>query len=321
MNRSLRNAVAAAKTIAITGHKHPDGDCVGSCMAMYYFLKDNFADKTVRVYLETPPENLAVLPAWDEIDTEFLPPEKPYDLFLVLDCSSEDRFPCAKEMVAAAKHTFVVDHHMTNTHFADEEIVLPEASSTCEVLFGLLSENAITTDIATALYMGIVHDTGVFKYECCRENTMKVAGKLLSKGVDAQRLIDDTFYRKSYLQNLVIGYSVLNSKLLLGGKMICTVLTAEELAKFGAVAKDTEGVIDQLRLTEGIEVAMFAREDEPNRFKVSLRAISKVNVAAICQTFGGGGHRLAAGCNVDGPVSAAIEKIASMVESELAEKC
>ena len=112
MNRSLRNAVVAAKAIAITGHKHPDGDCVGSCMAMYYYLKDNFADKTVRVYLETPPENLAVLPAWDEIDTEFLPPEKPYDLFLVLDCSSEDRFPCAKDMVAAAKHTFVVDHHI-----------------------------------------------------------------------------------------------------------------------------------------------------------------------------------------------------------------
>ena len=317
MKQLFQKAISGAKTIAITGHKHPDGDCVGACMAMYLYLTKKYPKKQVTVYLETPPENLAVLPAWDRIDDTFTPPAKPFDLFLILDCSSEERFPAASEMVAAAKSTFVIDHHMTNTHFANGEVVVPDASSSCEVLYDLFSANAIDEGIATALYLGIVHDTGVFKYGSCKEHTMQVAGKLLSKGVDAQRIIDDTFYRKTFLQNRIIGYATLNAKLFLDGRVIFTQLSLEDMQKFGAKIKDTEGVVDQIRLTEGIEVALFAREDEPDTYKLSMRAISKVNVASICQEFGGGGHRLAAGCNTKGPMEEVLKKILALVEEQL----
>ncbi|MBR5712517.1 MAG: DHH family phosphoesterase [Lachnospiraceae bacterium] len=314
---SLLNAVSNAQTIGITGHLHPDGDCVGSCMALYRYLKKEYPEKSVSVFLETPPENLCVLADIPEIDSTFTAPELPFDLFVVLDCSSTDRFPAAREMVEAAGNVYVVDHHMTNTHFAKEGVVEADASSTCEVLFNLLDEEKIDTEIATALYMGIVHDTGVFKYSCCTERTMRVAGRLLTKGVDAQRLIDDTFYRKTFLQNRLIGYALLHSQLMLDGKMIVSSLSAAEMAQFGAAIKDTEGIIDQLRLTEGIEVAVFAREDAENTYKISMRAISAVNVASICENFGGGGHRLAGGCTVTGDLADILTQISAMVFMQL----
>ncbi len=317
MNKAFFEIVEAAETIGITGHLHPDGDCVGSCMALYLYLREQYPEKTIRLYLEQPPENLCVISGCNEIDTTFTKPEEPYDLFVLLDCSSEDRFPAAREMVHEAKKTYVIDHHMTNTHFADDGVILPDSSSTCEVLYDILDEECIDTEIAKALYLGIIHDTGIFRYSACREHTMNVAGKLLTKGVNAQKMIDETFYQKTFLQNRLIGYAVMNSKLLLDGKMIVTKITLKDMEQFGAQIKDTEGIVDQLRLTKGIEVAMFAREDEPDTYKVSLRAISGVNVASICETFGGGGHRLAAGCNVTGDFDDILTQISAMVMLQL----
>ena len=317
MNRALLNAVEAADSIGLTGHIHPDGDCVGSCLALYRYIKRVYPEKTVRVHLELPPENLRVAPSFDEIETEFVKPERPYDLFVVLDCSSAERFEPAKELVEDATNVIVIDHHMTNTHFANDGVILPNASSTCEVLFDLIDEDEIDNEIATWLYLGIIHDTGVFKYPACTEHTMNIAGKLLSKGVVAQRIIDDSFYRKTYEQNRLIGDAVTRSVLMLDGKMIYSVVTLDDLAKFGAQRKDTEGLIDQLRLTKGIEVAVFARQDDVDTYKISMRAIDKVNVAAICSEFGGGGHMFAAGCTVKGDLADAITQIAAMVMLQL----
>ena len=317
MNPNLKRAIEKAGSIALTGHKHPDGDCVGSCIAAYRVIRKMFPQKTVKLYLETIPDNLRVFEDEAAIDSTFSAPDEPFDLFLILDCSSEDRFPCAADMVKAAKHTFVIDHHMTNTHFADEEVVVADASSTCEVLFDLLDGEELDAETAKALYLGIVHDTGVFKYTACKEHTMTVAGKLLSAGVDAQKIIDDTLYRKSFLQNRLIGYALLHSQLALDGKMIYTKLSLAEMAEFGATPADTEGIIDQLRLTRGIEVALFAREDEKDTYKLSMRAIADVNVASICSTFGGGGHRLAAGCNATGDFDDILTQVSALVMLQL----
>ena len=313
MNRSLLDAVEAARTIGITGHLHPDGDCVGSCMALYRYITVNYPEKSVHLYLETPPANLNVLSGLSLIDSEFTEPDEPFDLFCVCDCSSVDRFPAAVKIAEAAKKVYVVDHHMTNTHFADEGVILPDASSTCEVLYDLLEDEKIDREIAECLYVGIVHDTGVFKYQACREHTMHVAGRMLSKGVNAQRLIDDSFYAKSYVQNRLIGNAVLHSQLLLDGKMIVSTVTLDDLAQFGATRADTEGVVDQLRLTKGISVALFARQETEDSYKISLRSVDTVNVAAICQNFGGGGHYNAAGCTVTGDLADYITQISAMV--------
>ena len=317
MNRSLLNVIEAAATIGITGHIRPDGDCVGSCMALYHYVRSVYPEKMVRVYLEEPSDNLCVAEGTDQIDSGFTKPESPYDLFVVLDCSSSERFEPAGEMVGEAAKVFVINHHLTNTHFSDEGVILPDASSTCEVLYDLLEDEKINLTVATFLYLGIIHDTGVFRFPACTEHTMQIAGRMLSKGVNAQQMIDDSFYRKTYAQNRLIGDAVSRSVLLLDGKMICSVVTLEDLARFGAGAKDTEGLVDQLRLTKGIEVALFARQDAEDIYKISMRAINKVNVASICSSFGGGGHIFAAGCTVRGDIDDAITQIAAMVMLQL----
>ena len=317
MNNILLNEVEKASSIGITGHIHPDGDCVGSCMALYHYIRKVYPEKTVKVFLEAPADNMRVAEGIDDIDSGFTKPENPFDLFVVLDCSSADRFEPAKELVEAASKVFVVDHHMTNTHFADEGVILPDASSTCEVLYDLFEDEKIDRTVATFLYLGIIHDTGVFRFPACTEHTMNIAGRMLTKGINAQQLIDDSFYRKTYAQNRLIGDAVARSELLLDGKMIYTAVTLDDLARFGAGTKETEGLIDQLRLTKGIEVAMFARQEAEDTYKISLRAISKVNVASICAAFGGGGHKFAAGCTVTGNLSDYVTQISAMVLLQL----
>ena len=317
MNNILLNEVEKASSIGITGHIHPDGDCVGSCMALYHYIRKVYPEKTVKVFLEAPADNMRVAEGIDDIDSGFTKPENPFDLFVVLDCSSADRFEPAKELVEAASKVFVVDHHMTNTHFADEGVILPDASSTCEVLYDLFEDEKIDRTVATFLYLGIIHDTGVFRFPACTEHTMNIAGRMLTKGVNAQQLIDDSFYRKTYAQNRLIGDAVARSELLLDGKMIYSAVTLDDLARFGAGTKETEGLIDQLRLTKGIEVAMFARQEAEDTYKISLRAISKVNVASICAAFGGGGHKFAAGCTVTGNLSDYVTQISAMVLLQL----
>lgn len=317
MNNVLLDAVANARTIAISGHIRPDGDCVGSCMAMYLYLRKNCPEKIVQAYLEQVPSNLQVLQGVDTVDSTYTAPEAPYDLFVVMDCSSEDRLGDALPMMQAAKKVFVVDHHVTNTQFGDDRVVSPDASSTCEVLYDLLDPALIDRDIAEALYLGIVHDTGVFKYSATTEHTMQIAGALISKGIDTASIIDDTFYRKTFLQNRVLGFAVYHANLSLDNKLVTTVLRKEDLESFGATAGDTDGIIDQLRITKGVEVAIFAREDAPDTYKLSMRSNGKVDVAVIASAFSGGGHKFAAGCTVTGSFDDILLQISAMIMMQL----
>lgn len=317
MNNILLDTVTKANTIAISGHIRPDGDCVGSCMAMYLYLRKHYPEKLVQVYLESISSNLQVLQGVDAVDSIYAAPEAPYDLFLVMDCSSEDRLGDALPIMQASKKVFVVDHHVTNTQFGDDRVVCPDASSTCEVLYDLLDPALIDRDIAEALYLGIVHDTGVFKYSATTEHTMQIAGALMSKGIDTASIIDDTFYRKTFLQNRVLGFAVYHANMSLDNKLVTTVLRKEDMESFGATAGDTDGIIDQLRITKGVEVAIFAREDAPDTFKLSMRSNGKVDVAVIASAFSGGGHKFAAGCTVTGSFDDILLQISAMIMMQL----
>ncbi len=317
MSNLLTEQIAAADRIAIGGHIRPDGDCIGSCMALYLYLRKNFPSKHVHVYAEPIAKNLSVLHSIECIDREFLIEEAPFDLFVVLDCSSPDRLGKAQPIMEKARNVLVIDHHITNTHFGDVEVIHSDASSTCEVLYSLMEPENIDLPIAEALYLGIIHDTGVFKYSSTSEHTMQVAGHLMSLGIDTASMIDNTFYKKTYLQNRVLGHVLFHSELTLDGKLLIGTLSAEEMEQFHACAGDTDGIIDQLRITEGVEVAIFAREDAPNVYKLSLRSNGKVDVASIAIGFDGGGHRFAAGCTVNGPLSDVLLQISALIMLQL----
>lgn len=303
-------------SVAISGHVRPDGDCVGSTLAVYNYISTYFPEIQVTLYLESIPDVFYFLKNADKIQHDF-EEDKEFDLFIVLDCGDEDRLGNFSKYFDKAKHTLCIDHHVSNQAFADDNYIIPDASSTCELVFNMMEKDKITKEIAECLYTGMVHDTGVFQYSCTSAQTMNNAGILMEKGIDYPKIVTDTFYLKTYDQNRILGYALLNSKLYLDGKVILTYLTKENLEEFHCTPKELDGIVNQLRVTKGTEVAVFLYEAQDGSFKASFRVTGDVNVAEIAQVFGGGGHVKAAGCNIFGEIDTVVERILDEIKKRL----
>lgn len=313
----LSERIESVNSIAIAGHTRPDGDCVGSCMGLYNYLKENYPNKEITVYLEDTGNAFSYINRIHEaidVDNE----EKQVDLFILLDTSDLTRIGVAIKLFENAKSTICIDHHVSNPGIAMENVIMPNASSAAEVLYDLLEEEKISKETAEALYTGIIHDSGVFKYASTSEHTMNIAGKLMSKGIDFQTIIDDGFYAKTYAQNQIMGSALLESVRFFDGKCIFSVVTAREMEFFGVTTKDLGGIVEQMRLTEGVECAIFLYEIEPLTYKVSLRSKKYLDVNKIAGYFGGGGHVRAAGCMCKGTPHDVINNIAERIELEFA---
>ena len=312
----IEEILDGVKTMGIGGHVRPDGDCVGSCMALYLYIKKWYPKIHADIYLEKPKPVFGHIACMDEVKYE-AGEEKEYDLFVTCDVSALDRLAVAREHFAHAKKTVCIDHHISNPGFADTNHVKGEISSASEVLYSLLDKEKIDLDIATAIYTGMIHDTGVFQYSSTSPDTMRIAGDLMAKGVDFSNIIDQSFYQKSYIQNQVMGRVLAESILLQDGKCVVGYLKRREMDFYGVEGKDLEGIVSQLRLTAGVEVAIFIFEMESLLFKVSLRSNGKVDVSKIASYFGGGGHIRAAGCDLAGSMYDVINNISEQIEKQL----
>lgn len=320
--KMIDTELKGAKKIAIAGHIRPDGDCIGSCTALYQYLnslREEYGIEQVDVYLQEPlGKEFHILTGFDEIKCS-CEGDQEYDIFISLDCGSLDRLGDAVKYYMTAKTTWNIDHHISNMGFAKVNHVVADASSTCEVLFTLMDEKRITREMAEALYVGIIHDTGVFKHSNTSEKTLNIAGRLISKGIDFSSLIDESFYSKTYIQNQILGRCLMESILVLEGKIVFASLSRKMLDFYEAATSDLDGIIDQLRLTKGTEVAIFIYETEPHEYKVSMRSNGEVNVSKIAVYFGGGGHIKAAGCTMHGSVHDVINNLTAHIEAQFRE--
>lgn len=306
--------IEAAENIAVIGHIRPDGDCVGSCLGMYNYIKDNYPDKKVVVFLEPIAPKFRFLKGSEAIKSNC--DDSIYELAISLDCGDTDRHGQFAAVFQNAKDTICLDHHRSNKGFGDYYYCDPDASSTCEIIYRHIDSSLISRECAECLYLGIVHDTGVFKYPSTSQKTMEIAGFLISRGARSQYIIDETFFKVTYAQNKLTGEALLGSGLALDGKVIYTFLSRELFEKYGATKDDTDGIIDKLRVTEGVEVAIFAY-DMGESIKYSLRSVSYVDVSKIAVSFGGGGHIRAAGFDVKGEFEEVLNRIISMVADEI----
>ena len=312
----IEEILDGVKTMGIGGHVRPDGDCVGSCMALYLYIKKWYPKIHADIYLEKPKPVFGHIACMDEVKYE-AGEEKEYDLFVTCDVSALDRLAVAREHFAHAKKTVCIDHHISNPGFADTNHVKGEISSASEVLYSLLDKEKIDLDIATAIYTGMIHDTGVFQYSSTSPDTMRIAGDLMAKGVDFSNIIDQSFYQKSYIQNQVMGRVLAESIMLLDGKCIVGYMKMRDMEFYGVQPADLDGIVSQLRLTKGVEVAMFIYEHASQLFKVSLRSNGKVDVSKIASYFGGGVHIRAAGCDLAGSMYDVINNISEQIEKQL----
>jgi phosphoesterase RecJ-like protein len=315
----LDQLVKSAKTIGISGHIRPDGDCVGSCMGLYLYIKKNYPKVRVDVMLEKIPPEYLFIKDIEDVRSDFQTDVESYDLFFALDCS-KDRLGDAEKCFDAAKKTANIDHHVSNKGTGDELYIIPTASSSCELVYNLLDRKKMDIDIAKALYTGMVTDTGVFKYNNTSPETMRIAADLISFGFDFGSLIDHVFYEKTYLQNQILGRSLLESILLMDGRVIVSVVSKQTMEFYGAESNDMDGIVNQLLLTLGVDCAIFMYEIAPLEYKVSLRSNGAVNVSEIAETLGGGGHMRAAGCTVSGTWHDVINNITKYIHKQLGDE-
>ena len=316
--RKLMEMVEAAGTIAIAGHVRPDGDCVGSCLAVCNYITEQYPEKTVDVYLETPPVKFSYLKQFERISS-YSNTGKQYELCICLDSGDRERLGNNVVYLDTAKTSICIDHHITNKGYAASNFVNASASATCEFLYDFLDEEKISKEVAECIYTGIIHDTNVFKNSNTTAKTMEVAGVMMEKGINCSQIIDGSFYKKTYVQNQIMGRAVLESVLFLDGKCIFSVVRKQDMDFYGVEASDLDGIVDQLRVTDGVEVAIFLHETENHVYKVSMRSNNFVNVSKVASFFGGGGHVRAAGCTMSGSVHDVINNLSALIEKQIKE--
>ncbi len=312
----IEEVLEQVNTLAIAGHIRPDGDCIGSCMGLYNYIRENYPAIAVDVYLEQPGQVFSYIPGIEEVRTT-CSPDAVYDEIIALDLSTLERMGVIGGLFSKAKKTVCIDHHVSNTGYADINWVQSQSSSAAEVLYTLLDPAKISARTAACIYTGIVHDTGVFQYATTTPKTMRIAADLMETGIAFHKIIEESFYQKTYIQNQVMGRVLAESIMLLGGACIAGVLKKKDLIFYGVKGHDLDGIISQLRLTKGVEVAMFLYELDTMNYKVSLRSSGKVDVNQVASYFGGGGHVRAAGCEIKGTAYDVINNLARQIEEQL----
>lgn len=304
-----------AKRIGITGHQRPDGDCVGACLSLRYYLKKKMPQAQVVVLLEEPDPIFKELAGFEEIITDF-PEQEAFDVFFILDCNME-RCGEAGKYARAAEKVVNIDHHISNAGEGDVNYIMPQVGSTCELIYDLVDPESLDVELAKAIYIGMVHDTGVFQYSNTTPDTMRKAAHLIGFGFDFYRMIQETFYQKTYVQAQIMGRALMESIRFMDGRCIVSVIDRKTMEFYNVTKRDFEGIVNQLRNIKGISCAIFMYESDTLEFKVSLRTDETVDASKVAMYFGGGGHARAAGCIMKGTFHDCVNNLSAQIEKEM----
>ena len=309
----IKEEVEKAKKIVILTHESPDGDAIGSSLAMYLALKSK--GKQVDVIIPEYSKTFAFLPGAEEIKKVS---EESYDLAIALDCADMKRLNGWSNYFEEAKTTISIDHHGSNKMFADYNYVDPASPACAQILIVILQtlEIEITKEIGTCLLTGIITDTGVFKYPGVTTETFEFVAWLLRIGVKVSDIYKRVLQVKTKSQFELSKLAIERLEFLEDGKITFTYITKEDEKRVNANTGDHEGLVEIGRDVEDVEVSIFLRETEKG-FKASLRSNNAVNVSDVCIMFGGGGHPRAAGCNIPGTLEQVKQKIINHVKTYL----
>ena len=310
----IKNEIEKAKDIVILAHENPDGDAIGSALAMYLVFKK--MNKRVDVIFPEFPNTFKFLPGASDVIVEGK--EEPYDLAFIVDVTGVNRLNGYSKYFENANTTIQIDHHGSNEMFADYNFVDPASPACAQTLIFVIEQLGVEIDkqIGTCLLTGIITDTGGFKYEGVSAETFEFASGLLAKGVN----VSDVYKRVLQVKtraNFELRKIVMDRiEFLCNNKIAFTYITDEDMKDTNAEAGDHEGLVEIGRDIEGVEVSIFLRPKE-NGFKISLRSNEYVNVSDVALLFNGGGHIRAAGCDIPGTVEQVKEKIVNAVKKFL----
>jgi len=312
----IDSSIKNAKNILLVSHINPDGDTLGSMCGVYSFILDNYKKKSDMVCVSDIPVTYKFIPYINDVKSiSEIDLSREYDLVITLDVASIDRCGDAKILFDRAKATINIDHHGTNPNYAQINLVRPEVSATAEVLVDLFKEMNIEISLNTAicLYVGILTDTGGFRFSNTTSKTFNAVSELTAKGVKPAEIYQKCYESNSKDMVLFQSYCISKAEFLADNKIAYTIVYKKDLEKFNNKGEDfTDGLTEKLRSIVSTEIAFVVKELSAGMSKVSMRSRTQ-DIAQICSSFGGGGHKLAAGA----VIKANPEKAVKMILNEI----
>ncbi len=312
---SLKKTIESSRSIVITGHERPDGDCVGSQYALYQLLTERGKDVFI-VNPDPPPAVFDFLT--DELVFRTTPPDDSPDLAIIIDCGNLDRTGSMSGYLQSASRLVVMDHHRHNSISADLRLVTTDVSSVGELVYYLYENfsQAITADVAEALYASILTDTGCFRHANTTAGTHRVVADLIDTGeLEPYRIYSQIYERERLESVLLLGEVLTNLKRRNG--VVYSEVPRDLFAATGTDEEDLKEVINYLRQVEESQVALLFCERPGGEIKVSFRSKTELDLLPVVNRFGGGGHSGAAGATVEGDISEVREAVLEAVVEEL----
>jgi bifunctional oligoribonuclease and PAP phosphatase NrnA len=308
MIEKIRELIYKGNNFLITTHKDPDGDALGSAFSMYYALEA--LGKTVTVFLKDQvPYMYEFLPKPLQMTHEF--PVDQYDAIFVLDCGNLHRVGDGFEKLKDMGSFINIDHHRTNETFGIVNLIDESASSTAEILYKLFRtlEITITYDMAINIYTAILTDTGSFRHDNTGSEAFLVCEEMTKLGVKPVYVSQMVYENHPKERYLLLGLVLSTMETYCQDKVVTAYVTEEMFKKTNTDKDYSDGFVEYLREIRGVEAAILIREINKQRYKISIRSKGLADVAAICGTFGGGGHKKAAGCTIDGSLEEVKDKL------------
>jgi phosphoesterase RecJ-like protein len=311
--QAIADALRGNDRFLVVTHENPDGDALGSLLAVTLALRSLGKDVVMYLAAGAPlPREYGFMRLGDLVRE---PPSDATERVLVaVDCASEHRIG-DPEAITRAPVTLDIDHHHDNTRFGDVNLVVPDASSTGEVLRDVFAELdlPLTPELAEPLYIALVTDTGRFQYSNTTPKALRLAAELVEAGADIHAVFKQVYESVEFAKLKLLARALDRAEVLEGGRIVVSHLVRNDFAEAGASEPYSEGIIDYLRAVEGAELAVLIREQLSKgapAYKGSLRSsIDELDVSAIARRFGGGGHRQAAGFSTDLPLEETVEQI------------
>ena len=297
ITNDILNAIRGANSILVCGHIRPDGDCVGSALAVWRLCK-NLGKKVDAITGDG--EKPAMFDALPDYDGFCKLNSDKYDLFIAVDCATVARLGDYGRFLTAAKNSIDIDHHHTNCGYGKINYIDGGASSTCAILFEIFEETGlIDKTVATYLYTGLSTDTGHFMHSNTDGKVFEIAHKLCGYGINIGDINHDIYSNKTLNKLKLTSRAIDSIRLHENGQIALMIITQDDLKSCECKSEDTEGLIDYASSIGGVKIAISMCEQPGSVYRVSWRSHS-VNVAVAAERFGGGGHKLAAGCILNG---------------------
>jgi bifunctional oligoribonuclease and PAP phosphatase NrnA len=317
-SKIFRELIEKCNRFVILVHRYPEGDAIGSQLALGSMLSKNNEKKVDLLNYDPLPWQYKFLPGSDliKIVNHF---DQDYDVGIILDSSDFERTNYSPEDRSKIKNLINIDHHLSNNYFGDINIIDPQASSTGEMVYNLCENMNFELDQNTALniYTAIVTDTGSFRYSNTTSETLMIASRLVSIGIDVAWANENLFEIGTLGKIKLWGEALSNLELVSENLISVLVVTEKMVKQSNAEFSDTENLINNGLSIIGVEVSLLFKELSLNQYKVSFRSKGKINVAKVAETFGGGGHFRASGCKIDGALEQVKRKVVEVVECEL----